>query len=256
MDLLRQISEQPLDPDYALVAARGAPPSRRGWLLGLTLALAAVLFTIAFLQTSTTAPVVAKERRDLIERVKDGEDRQDDLRSQVATTSEDIRRIRSDALGDTTESNRLRDQIDQLDPAVGQVPVTGPGLEITVDDSTSVTGVQGQVLDIDMQQLANGLWAAGAEAISINDHRLTSLTAIRGAGDAITVNYRSLTRPYRIVAIGDPNTLESRFAETAGGQWWNGLRQNLGMRYEVNNAPQATVAGDPGLTLRSAKEKK
>lgn len=256
MDLLRQISEQPIDPDYAVVAARGALPSKRRWMLGLTLALAGVLLTVAFLQTNTAAPVVAKERAELIERVREAESRQDDLRGQVSGTSEEIRQIRSAALGNTSEADRMRDQIDQLDPAVGQVPVTGPGLVITVDDSSTVEGVQGQVLDIDMQQLTNGLWAAGAEAISINDHRLTSLTAIRGAGDAITVNYRSLTRPYTIVAIGDPNTLESQFAETAGGQWWNGLRQNLGMRYDVTSAPTVTVVGDPGLTLRSAKEKK
>ena len=256
MNLLRQIAEQPIDPDYAVVAARGAPPSRRHWMLALTLALAGVLLTVAFLQTNTAAPLVAKERADLIDRVRAAEARQDDLSGQVAATSEEIRQIRSAALGDTAEADRMRDQINQLDPTVGQVPVSGPGLVITVDDSASISGIQGQVLDIDMQQLANGLWAAGAEAVSINDHRLTSLTAIRGAGDAITVNYRSLTRPYRIVAIGDPHTLESQFVETTGGQWWNGLRQNLGMRYDVANAPSVTVVGDPRLTLRSAKEKK
>lgn len=256
MDLLRQITEQPVDPDYAVVAARGAPPSRRGWMLGLTLALAGVLLTVAFLQTNTAAPQVAKERADLIDRVQAAGARQDQLRQQVTATSEEIRTIRSEALGDTTEANRMRDKINELDPQVGQVAVTGPALVITVDDSSSIDGVQGQVLDIDLQQLANGLWAAGAEAVSINDHRLTALTAIRGAGDAVTVNYRSLTRPYRVVAIGDPDTLESRFAETTGGQWWNGLRQNLGMRYEVVNTQSVTIPGDPGLTLRSAKEKK
>ena len=74
-----------------------------------------------------------------------------------------------------------------------------------------------RVLDIDLQVLANGLWQAGAEAVSINGHRLSDLTAIRSAGDAITVDYRSLTRPYRVEAIGDPRTLQARFVESAGG---------------------------------------
>ena len=68
------------------------------------------------------------------------------------------------------------------------------------------------MLDIDLQILVNGLWESGAEAISINGHRLSNLTAIRGAGDAITVDYRSLTRPYQIEAIGDPRTLPASFA--------------------------------------------
>jgi uncharacterized protein YlxW (UPF0749 family) len=40
-----------------------------------------------------------------------------------------------------------------------------------------------------------GLWEPARKPSPINGHRLSSLTAIRSAGDAITVDYRSLTRP-------------------------------------------------------------
>ena len=73
-----------------------------------------------------------------------------------------------------------------------------------------------------------------------------------GAGSAITVNYRSLTRPYRIEAIGDPRTLQARFAQTPGGAWWQGLRDNYGMKYEVSGATQLRLAADPGLTVSYA----
>ena len=36
---------------------------------------------------------------------------------------------------------------------------------------------------MDLQILVNGLWESGAEAISVNGHRLSTLTAIRGAGE-------------------------------------------------------------------------
>ena len=36
-----------------------------------------------------------------------------------------------------------------------------------------------------------------------NGQRLTALSAVRGAGEAITVNFRSLRRPYVVEAIGD-----------------------------------------------------
>ena len=42
----------------------------------------------------------------------------------------------------------------------------------------------------DLQIVVNGLWDAGAEAISVNGQRLTSKSAIRFAGQAILVNYR------------------------------------------------------------------
>lgn len=256
MDLLRQIREQPLDPDYAVVAARGTPPSRMRWMLAVTLIMVGMLFTLAAVQTTKAAPDISRERSDLIDRVKQAGQTQDGLNARISASSEEIRRLRSAGLGNDAKSQRLRDLINQLDPQVGQVPVTGPGIQIVADDSSSLDSAQGQVLDLDLQQLANGLWAAGAEAVAINGHRLTAMTAIRGAGDAITVDYRSLTRPYRVDAIGDPNTLQSAFAETSGGQWWNGLRQNLGMRFDVSSAPTLTLPGDPSLTLPHAKEKK
>ena len=80
------------------------------------------------------------------------------------------------------------------------------------------------------------------------------LTAIRGAGDAITVDYRSLTRPYRIEAIGDPRTLPRLVrAESDAGAWWNELAQNRGMTFEMSSADESTLAADPGMVLRYAR---
>ena len=55
--------------------------------------------------------------------------------------------------------------------------------------------------------MVNALWAAGAEAISINGQRLGPTTAIRFAGEAVLVDFRPVTNPYEISAIGDPDTL-------------------------------------------------
>ena len=82
----------------------------------------------------------------------------------------------------------------------------GPGgPRITVDDAPGGPGRNRRViLDTDLQSLVNGLWMAGAEAISINGQRLTSLTAIRIAGEAITVNNVSLTPPYVVSRSATP----------------------------------------------------
>ena len=45
---------------------------------------------------------------------------------------------------------------------------------MVVDDAPGATTDKQQVLDQDLQQLVNGLWLVGAEAISINGHRLTN----------------------------------------------------------------------------------
>jgi uncharacterized protein YlxW (UPF0749 family) len=253
MDLLNQIVRQPLDPDYALVAARADPPPRRRWPLAVVAMVIGAMFALAAVSTTRAAPALRAEREGLISQVRTAETEQDQLRARTVALSQQIGTLRSAALGGDSDARRLEAQIGVLDPVVGMVPVSGPGDLVVVDDSTSGSSdTRDRVLDVDLQMLANGLWQAGAEAIAINGHRLSSLTAIRSAGDAITVDYRSLTRPYRVEAIGDPRTLHARFVESAAGAWWNDLAQNRRMRYEISDVRRLDLPGDPGITLRYA----
>jgi uncharacterized protein YlxW (UPF0749 family) len=253
MDLLNQIIRQPVDPDYTLAAARGSEPARGRWTLAVLALVIGAMFAVAALQTTRAAPTLQLERTELINRIQTAEREQDELRGTVTSLTQEIATLRTAALGDDDASRDLEARIDALDPAVGDVSVTGPGVLIVVDDSPSATSdARDRVLDIDLQVLANGLWEAGAEAIAINGHRLSNLTAIRSAGDAITVDYRSLTRPYRVEAIGDPRTLQARFVESSAGTWWNDLAQNRRMRYEISDVKQLDLAADPGMVLRRA----
>jgi len=255
MDLLNQILREPVDPDYARLSRQPARPrTRAGWRLALVLVVAGALFAVAALQTNRAAPVQATERAELVERIQAAETEQDTLRAQVDDLDGQIGALRAVALGDDGSSRATEAQIDRLGPAVGQGPVTGPGVVVVVDDAPSTSSdARDQVLDLDLQVLANGLWQAGAEAVSINGHRLSGLTAIRGAGDAITVDYRSLTRPYRVEAVGDPRTLQARLADSPAGAWWNDLASNRGMTYQTSDAGRLALDSDPGITLRYAR---
>jgi hypothetical protein len=53
-----------------------------------------------------------------------------------------------------------------------------------------------------------------------------------------------------VEAIGDPKTLHARLLETSAGPWWNALKQNQGMRYDVSNAERLRLSGVPNLTVR------
>ncbi len=256
MDLLLQILRQPVDPDYAAVAARGSRPSRRHWVLGLVAVVIGVMFAVAAVQTTRTAPALQSERAELVGRVQAAEAQQDALRLRATTLAEEVTTLRAAALGGDATAQRLEREINLLGPVAGTVAVTGPGIVVVVDDAAEPAedGTPAdQVLDLDLQILANGLWRAGAEAVAVNGHRLSSLTAIRGAGDAITVDYRSLNRPYRVEAIGDPRTLPAALAESPAGAWWHDLEQNRAMRYEVGEVRALTLGADPGITLRWAE---
>ena len=251
MDLLKQIIAQPIDPDYARVAAEATEDRskpRRRIAFGLAVMLIAILVTVATVQTSRSQPLIEHEREQLVTRIKSAEADRDQLRDQVDSLAAENARLRSAGLGSDATDQDLRDELAELEQTTGAAPVNGSGIRILVDDGPSE-----RVLDVDLQMLVNGLWAAGAEAVQINGQRITALTAIRGAGQAITVNYRSLNPPYDVLAIGDPQSLQPRLLESSGGAWWNALKQNQGMRYEVTAAEQLSLAGVPGLTVRTGR---
>ena len=100
MDLLNQIIRQPVDPDYALAAARGNDPSRGRWTLGVLAMVIGALFAVAALQTTRAAPALQSERAELISRVQAAEREQDELRGRVTSLTEEIATLRAAALGD------------------------------------------------------------------------------------------------------------------------------------------------------------
>ena len=143
--------------------------------------------------------------------------------------------------------------------------MTGPGAVYTLDDSLDsqdpVPGdprsaeeiAQGKVFDVDLQQVVNGLWAAGAEAVSVNGHRLTSTSAIRAAGDAILVDLRPLARPYVVEAVGDPARMQTAFARSEAGRYLSSLEQNHGIQVAVSGSEELRLEPAGRLGLRYAE---
>lgn len=248
MDLLNNLRRDALDPSYA-DAAQQHGPRRRGSVLFPALLVVGVLLGLAVASTMRTAPAAAQERRAVIDRITATESRLDELRRQAASLNRETRELRRSA-GALTPTQQRR--ADQLGPTTGADSVAGPAVRLMVDDGAD-TGVKGsRVVDADLRMAANGLWAAGAEAVSINGHRLSARTAIRNAGGAITVDYRSLTRPYTLEAIGNANAIKGRFAATDGGRWLAGLKQHYGVQWSLDDAGQVTLPPDPGLGVEHA----
>ena len=84
-------------------------------------------------------------------------------------------------------------------------PADGADVDPRTDEAD-----QGRVTDRDLQTLVNEVWAAGAEAVTVNGQRLTALSAIRSAGDAVLVDFRPLNPPYTCAPSG-PDTMRDAF---------------------------------------------
>lgn len=111
-------------------------------------------------------------------------------------------------------SSTLKKEMDNLNAYAGLTALEGKGVVFTVDDSQqAVKPGENQNLyiihDEDLLRVVNELRAAGAEAIAINDQRVTGRSEIRCVGPTVLVNETRLAAPFVIRAIGNPQTMES-----------------------------------------------
>ena len=145
---------------------------------------------------------------------------QEQLRKQVEEIQDlqkKITRYETAAASEKALFQVMNDELQTSKTALGLTRVKGPGIVLTLDDSTFRLGdtrdrdLQQMLLvhSADLLQITNELWAAGAEAITIGDQRITANTPIRCVGPVIQVNGIAIPSPYAISAIGDPEVLTS-----------------------------------------------
>ncbi|MEU1179205.1 DUF881 domain-containing protein [Streptomyces sp. NPDC005820] len=270
MSLLTNVMDHSLDDGYAEAAARkesegtgGLPKTLRA-KLGLAggLVLAALVVTVGAAQARISAPVVAKEREELVDRVDAETKAADELERTVDRLRDDVSARQREALRHSGGSG----QADLVSILSGAVEVHGPGIKLVVNDAKEATtggdgdpretsgfSDTGRVRDRDMQKVVNGLWASGAEAVSINGQRLTALSAIRAAGDAILVDNKPLVPPYTVLAVGDGKNLSTRFQNSADGVYLNVLQENYGIRTAISVEDDVRLPAAPSVIVRTAE---
>ncbi|CAL9272830.1 MULTISPECIES: DUF881 domain-containing protein [Streptomyces] len=270
MSLLTNVMDHSLDDGYAEAAARkkaqdggGLPRTLRAKLgLAAGLVLAALVVTVGAAQARVAAPAVAKEREELVDRIEEETSAADKLQESIEELRGDVSARQREAL----EKNGDSDRSDLVGILSGAIEVHGPGVKLVVDDAKDAgTGGDGQprgtsgfsdtgrVRDRDMQRVVNGLWESGAEAISINGQRLTALSAIRAAGDAILVDNRPLVPPYTVLAVGDGERLSSRFQDSVDGFYLHALQENYGIRTAISVADDLELPAAPSVIVRTAQ---
>jgi uncharacterized protein YlxW (UPF0749 family) len=260
MGLLNYLTATSLDEDYAHVsqqrrdAGDDGPRRRRPGRAGLVaLALFGVLVATAGVQTARNAEESETSRESLVAQVTARSAQLDRERSVTRSRWREIATLREAQLADTTQGRSVQSRLDRLGVLTGAVPARGPGVEVVVDDAPGARSAKFQVQGQDLQKLANGLWAVGAEAVAVNGQRLTNLSAIRDAGSAVTVNYVSLSRPYTVSAIGDPKRMGADLLDTSGGQAWATL-QSFGLQFDVNTKDDMLLPAAKRVTLRYAHQ--
>jgi uncharacterized protein YlxW (UPF0749 family) len=179
----------------------------------------------------------------------------DARRKQVATFDEDVRRLREQvATARAATLERLRqDEAEaqrsaELAAQAGTTALRGRGLVVRLSDSErnpedpEESGAY-RIHDTDLQLVVNALFAGGAEAVAVNDSRLVATSPIRAAGDTIVVNFRPLSPPYRVVAIGAD---ENRFEDSAIARRFQRWTRLFGLGFSVREQDDLEVPAYTG----------
>jgi uncharacterized protein YlxW (UPF0749 family) len=251
--LLVDLVTNTLDPGYAEATKnRGVRSPRRRRLDRAATAFGAVLagfvLALAYVSTHRAAPETAKVHADLVSRVRSAQDSADQLDRSEQSLSSRVDSLRNDAL---SGSGSLRSALQTAQLLAGASAAEGPGVQVTLADpptptasatagragSTPISAIA-PLTDRDVRSVVNELWAVGAEAISVNDIRLTPTSAIRFAGEAVLVDFEPINPPYVIRAIGAADQLDTGFASS-----------DVASRYQ-------TLAGVNGITFTFGEQGK
>jgi uncharacterized protein YlxW (UPF0749 family) len=178
-------------------------PSRGQAVVGLLLAVLGFA-AITQVRTNTTDNTYAGYReQDLVDVLSGLAGTSQRAQLEINRLEATRRDLEARRRGAAAALNAAQKQEQELSILAGWVPVTGPGIRLTVTEGPRPIDVD-SVLDT-----IEELRSAGAEAMQINGKvRLVAQSYVQSAPGGLVVDGALLSSPFVLDAIGDPHTLE------------------------------------------------
>ena len=165
------------------------------WVIALLVALVATVQIRS--QAEVERSLVGIDTTSLAFLIDDLHRANDSLQAEAADLQARQATLRSGTSGAADQV--LNDEANRLRAIEGLVPVHGPGVVIVVD-ATGLTA-------LDLQDALNNLAAGGAEATSVNDHRVVTGVSIEQTSAGVVIDGSVVPPPWTIATIGDANRL-------------------------------------------------
>ncbi|WP_315080389.1 DUF881 domain-containing protein [uncultured Clostridium sp.] len=155
------------------------------------------------------------DKNNIIAELESLRKEKEELQKSNGAISEELKALEESASKEGDLGKEIKNKLDTARMHLGIVDVKGPGVVITITPKTSIfesnTGVSGVSLgEEELVHIVNLLWYSGAEAISINDIRITPQTGIKVAGNGISIGSSGRIYPndkITINVIGDKGRL-------------------------------------------------
>ena len=172
-----------------------------------------------------------------------------DLQRQVEGLRQQIDELRTHGAGQQQGSAALGAQLDGANVTAGLAAMRGPGLKVTLDDSSLDHTTTGNVNDLvihsqDVQAVVNALWQAGAEAVAINGQRLVATSAVLCVGNTLLLNGSVHSPPYEVTALG---ASRGAFEDDALVRRLHTDASTFGLRFSVDTDDRLRVPAYAGV---------
>ena len=176
------------------------PQSRRYFAVILSVLLG-IFISIAIKQNDQPELLTSVREDELVLILDDLSKQKDALEIELLKQSQILDSLRS---GSGDEARKAaQNRIDQLILLSGTAPVAGRGIQVLVTgDVYSVNSFT--ILDT-VQELRD----AGAVAIEVNGVRVINSTYFTDTNEGISVNNTKIRSPYKLLALGDPETMST-----------------------------------------------
>jgi uncharacterized protein YlxW (UPF0749 family) len=166
-----------------------------------------VLVVVQLRTQASSAAFAGLSSQDLTVLVANLDDRNDQLRTEVATLERELGVLGENADRGDVSVDELRADLRRVRLYAGIDPAVGPGVSITVRGPIDGPGIE---------DLVNELRNAGAEAMAIDDTRLVPGVVAVGAAGTVTLDARPLDDPFTLDAIGAPDKLTGSLTRPGG----------------------------------------
>lgn len=179
--------------------------------------IALILTMIMFTQFKTVdetdiTAIETMRETELRAELASWKEKYEELETKTAEVDGKISEYRKELDENANSSNVLQEEVKEAETYLGYTSLQGQGIIVTLKDKDDKVVNYSHLL-----QLVNELNAAGAEAISINDERIISMSEIVTVKDKIvTINERKVAGPFTVKAIGDKKYFESALSIKGG----------------------------------------
>lgn len=219
---------------------------------------AALTVQIRTMQGENSAVSQAFANSELKDTLLEWKEKSENAETDLEESIKKLEKLRDTSTANGNSSEEKQEELKKYNQILGLTDVTGEGIVMTVTDSAqSSTAIDMNNLiihDSDLRSLVNELSNAGAEAISINDERIVSTTAITCAGNVILINGNKVGSPFTIKAIGNQESLYG--AITRAGGYTYGLKARS-IQVETKKSNNIQISRYTGaLTQKYAKDDK